>query len=76
MPHLPRLTGRELARIVERMGFVFVGQTGSHGVYKHPDGRVAVIPLHPGSEIGPGLLLKIIKKDLCITREQFEQKIR
>ncbi|MFH1094993.1 MAG: type II toxin-antitoxin system HicA family toxin [Candidatus Micrarchaeota archaeon] len=75
MAHLPRLTGRELVKIVERMGFLFVGQTGSHGVYKHLDGRVTVIPLHAGSEIGPGLLLKIIKKDLGMTREQFEQKI-
>ncbi len=75
MPRLPRLTGRELARIVERLGFSFVGQTGSHGVYKHADGRVAVIPLHSGEELGPGLLLKIIKKDLNMTREQFEKAL-
>jgi len=42
-------------------------------VYKHPDGRRATIPHHTGEEIGPGLLTKIIKKDLRITREEFIQ---
>jgi HicA toxin of bacterial toxin-antitoxin, len=40
-------------------------------VYKHPDGRKVTIPHHAGEEIGPGLLNKIIKKDLAITRQEF-----
>ena len=40
-------------------------------VYKHPDGRKTVIPHHAGEEIGPGLLIKIIKNDIGITREEF-----
>jgi predicted RNA binding protein YcfA (HicA-like mRNA interferase family) len=40
-------------------------------VYRHPDGRKAVIPHHSGEEIGPGLLIKIIKKDFQITGEEF-----
>ena len=40
-------------------------------VYKHIDGRRATIPHHSGEEIGPGLLNKIIKRDLGITREEF-----
>ena len=40
-------------------------------VYHHPDGRKTVIPHHAGEEIGPGLLNKIIKKELNITREEF-----
>ena len=40
-------------------------------VYKHPDCRKTTIPYHAGEEIGPGLLNKIIKKDLQITREEF-----
>ncbi len=41
--------------------------------FKHNDGRSTVIPNHPGEKIGPGLLLKIIKKDLNMTREEFEK---
>ena len=40
--------------------------------FKHSDGRATVIPYHPGNKIGPGVLLKIIKDDLKITREEFE----
>lgn len=71
MAKLPRLSGRELAKIIEKFGFVYSHTTGSHRVYKHPDGRRATIPHHSGEEIGPGLLNKIIKKDLRVTREEF-----
>jgi predicted RNA binding protein YcfA (HicA-like mRNA interferase family) len=40
--------------------------------FRHSDGRTTVIPNHAGEKIGPGLLLKIIKKDLLITREQLD----
>ena len=73
MAKLPRLNGKELAKIVEKFGFIYSHTTGSHMVYKHPDGRMTVIPYHPREEIGPGLLNKIIKKDLKITREEFEK---
>lgn len=75
MAKLPLLTGRELGRIIEKMGFVFSHQKGSHLIYKHPDGRKTSIPHHTGEEIGPGLLNKIIKKDLNMTRKEFEKCI-
>ena len=71
MSKLPHLTGKELGKIVEKLGFKFDHQTGSHMIYKHPDWRKTTIPHHSGEEIGPGLLNKIIKKDLGITREEF-----
>ncbi|MBI2147808.1 type II toxin-antitoxin system HicA family toxin [Candidatus Woesearchaeota archaeon] len=75
MAKLPTLTGKELARIVEKFGFVYDHTTGSHMVYKHQDGRKTTIPYHAGEEIGPGLLNKIIKKDLKITREEFIKQV-
>ncbi len=68
---MPHLTGKELGKIIEKLGFKFDHQVGSHLVYKHPDGRKTTIPHHAGEEIGPGLLNKIIKKDLKISREEF-----
>jgi len=68
---LPHLTGKELGKIIENLGFKFDHQTGSHLVYKHSDGRKTTIPHHAGEEIGPGLLNKIIKKDIKISREEF-----
>ncbi len=75
MPKLPRLTGKELGKIVEQFGFEYSHTTGSHMVYKHADGRRVTIPHHSGEEIGPGLLTKIIKKDIGISREEFLKKL-
>ncbi|MBI2208012.1 type II toxin-antitoxin system HicA family toxin [Candidatus Woesearchaeota archaeon] len=76
MAKLPKLTGKELAKIAVKLGFVFDHQTGSHMVFKHPDGRKTTIPHHSGEEIGPGLLIKIIKCDLKISRERFFRLIK
>lgn len=37
---------------------------------RHPDGRMTVIPMHKGEDIGPGLLLEIIK-DAKLSKEDF-----
>ena len=55
------------------MGFQLVRQEGSHGFFRHPDGRTTVVPFHTGEEVDRGLLNKIIKKDLKITRQEFEK---
>jgi len=72
---LPRLTGKELAKIIEKFGFEHSHTSGSHMVCKHKDGRRTTIPHHAGEEIGPGLLNKIIKKDLGINREEFLKNV-
>jgi predicted RNA binding protein YcfA (HicA-like mRNA interferase family) len=43
---------------------------GSHVVLKHADGRLTVVPVHPGENIGTGLLYKIIK-DTRLSKEEF-----
>ncbi len=72
---LPRLTGKELAKIAEKFGFIYSHTRGSHMVYAHHDGRRATIPYHAGENIVPGLLNKIIKNDLGITRKEFMKAV-
>ena len=74
MPKLPLLSAKELAKILEKLGFEFKRQEGSHMFFEHPDGRTTVIPNHPGEDIDRGLLNKIVKHDLKITREEFLKK--
>jgi len=71
MPKLPQVKARDLVKVVTKLGFKFRDQSGSHVVYIHPDGRKTTIPIHPSETIGIGLLTKIIKKDLEITKEEF-----
>ena len=71
MPKLPQVKARDLVKVVTKLGFKFRDQSGSHAVYIHPDGRKTTIPIHPSETIGTGLLTKIIKKDLEITKDEF-----
>lgn len=49
-----------MIKALARIGFQPVRQRGSHLFMKHPDGRSTVIPVHPGEEIGRGLLMEIM----------------
>ncbi len=75
MAKLPVLRAYELIKILENMGFRPIRQDGSHMFLQYPDSRTTVVPVHPGETIDRGLLNKIIKHDLLITREEFEKYI-
>jgi len=61
---------KKVIKLLSKIGFEVVRQRGSHIVMKHSDGRVTVVPVHPGEDLGRGMLSKIIR-DSRITREQF-----
>jgi len=73
MAKLPLLSAKEIIKILNKLGFRFIRQEGSHMFFEHPDKRTTIIPNHPGQDIGRGLLNKIIKQDLQISREEFEK---
>jgi predicted RNA binding protein YcfA (HicA-like mRNA interferase family) len=70
MGNIPVLKPREIARIIESLGFVEVRQRGSHKQYRHPDGRATTIPFHSGRDISP-FLLRQIAKDIGMTIQDF-----
>jgi len=71
MSKLPLLNATEVSKILVKIGFIFKRQKGSHMFFEHQDGRTTVIPNHPGEDIDRQLLLKIIKQDLQMSREEF-----
>jgi len=73
MAKLPLISAKELIKIVNKIGFSVIRQEGSHVFLRHEDGRTTVIPNHPGEKLDRGLLNKIIKKDIQISREEFEK---
>ena len=61
-PKLPRVTAAELARALERDGWRFSRQHGSHRVYTHEKKTgLVVVPMHAGEDLPPGLIARILK---------------
>jgi len=73
MAKLPFISAVELVKILAKIGFKVVRQEGSHMFLRHEDGRTTTVPNHPGEKLDRGLLNKIIKKDIKISREEFEK---
>jgi len=69
MSGLPSITGAELIKALSEAGFVVVRIKGSHHRLEHPDGRRTTVPVHGKENLGPGLLLKILR-DTDVTRDQ------
>lgn len=59
---LPAVTGREVLKALVGVGFVHVSTKGSHAKVAHPDGRVAVVPMHGGRDIPRGTLGSILRQ--------------
>ena len=76
MPDLPHLSGREIIRALERLGFVQARQRGSHVVMKKstPEGSVGcVVPLH--DEVAIGTLHSILKQ-AKISADEFLKAVK
>lgn len=72
---LPLLSANQVTKVLKKLGFEFKRQQGSHMFFEHKDGRTTVIPNHPGEDLDRGLLNKIVKHDLQISREEFLKKL-
>jgi predicted RNA binding protein YcfA (HicA-like mRNA interferase family) len=58
---LPALTAKQVMKIIERHGFVFARQSGSHAIFCHADGRRTTVPIHGKRTLGRGLLRQIMR---------------
>ena len=72
MPKLVSVSGRELCKILEKLGFEKIHGKGSHVRFKHSDGRRTVVPIHGNEKLGKGLLLEILKQ-IKISKEEYEE---
>lgn len=71
MSKLPSATARDVIRIVEKIGFVFDRQKGSHAVYfRAADHRRLVIPVHKGRDLKLGTLRGLID-DMGLSVDEF-----
>ena len=74
-PKLPAVTGKDVARVAERLGFELRRQRGSHAVEVRPSDKTrVVIPMHSGTDLKRKALRRIID-DLKITVDEFSKLV-
>jgi predicted RNA binding protein YcfA (HicA-like mRNA interferase family) len=62
----------DVIRILEKLGFRRIRQSGSHAVFHHSDGRWTTVPIHKGKDVAKGTLHKILK-DAGLSYEEFKK---
>jgi predicted RNA binding protein YcfA (HicA-like mRNA interferase family) len=65
MGKLPQVSGQEVCKALEKDGFIFKRQTGSHRIYQKQseEGTVTIpVPIHSSKPLKKGTLLGILKK--------------
>ena len=72
MPELPHVSGAEVVRALERLGFIAVRQSGSHVVMRR-ESKGCVVPMHREVKVGPlaGLL-----RQADVSAEEFVAALR
>lgn len=60
----------EIIRVLEKLGFKKIRQSGSHAVFNHTDGRWTTVAIHKGKDVAKGTLHKILK-DADLSYEDF-----
>ena len=77
MPRLPQVTGAELLRVLQQVGFRVTRQRGSHVQVRReePDGAVDTfpVPVHSGQTLKKGTLRGILRKAGLGTEELSER---
>ena len=73
MPKIKPISGKKLLKALKEIGFVVLRTNGSHH-YISMGEKCTVIPVHGNSDIGVGLLRKILR-DIDISVEEYDKLI-
>ena len=66
------ISGKEMCKLLEKLGFEKIYGKGSHVRFKHPDGRRTVVPVHGNEDLGKGLLREILRQ-INLSKEEYEE---
>ena len=72
MPKLPRVSGAEVVRALEHLGFVKVRQSGSHVILRR-ESKGCVVPMH--AEVKVGTLAGVLRQ-AEVSPEEFTGALR
>ena len=62
MSKLPIVDAKKMERLLFSLGFEKARQKGSHGFYRHPDGRTTTLPHHSGRDLARPLIREILRE--------------
>ena len=71
---LPRVTAARMARVLTRLGFVVVRQSGSHRIYRNPEGKRVTLSFHQRDTLHPKVVVSILR-DADITADQLRDML-
>ena len=69
---LPRVTPDEVTKALMKLGFSVSRQSGSHRIYRNPQGKRVTIPYHKGKVLHPKVL-KSILRDAELSLDEFQK---
>lgn len=72
MTRLVVISGKDMCKLLEKIGFEKVYGKGSHVRFKHSDGRRTVVPVHGNEDLGKGLLREILRQ-INLSKEEYEE---
>lgn len=71
---LPRLTAKEIIRILEHHGFALSRSSSSHHIYRNATGKRVTVPVHAGKTIHPKTLQSILR-DMNMTADDLKKEL-
>lgn len=74
MNRLPVISGRTLVKVLERRGFVFVRQNGSHIMMRRGERPHITVPVPDHKELRPGTLRGILR-DISMTVQELNDAL-
>lgn len=60
MTKLPRLTAKEIIKLLEKRNFILVRQSGSHMIYRNKQGIRVTVPFHASKILHPKIIKQIL----------------
>lgn len=76
MSDIPSIKATEFIRVIQRLGFRFDRQRGSHAIYKHPETMERiVVAVHRGKDLKKKTLAGMLK-DMGLDIEEFVRLLR
>jgi predicted RNA binding protein YcfA (HicA-like mRNA interferase family) len=57
---LPRITAVKIIKVLEKRGFILVRQSGSHRIFRNPEGNRVTVPYHSKKDLHPKVVKSIL----------------